>query len=293
MTVTPYGFFSPRVDYTPDTATDYLRPRRTVSLYPEDSILYKGIPMVPLSGVKPEIIISTEGIVLAERVPLAYVNQDTWASFVVDDIFWDDVTGIWTPIRDSSPVVYYFEGTPGDLPTYQTVQYRSEKELFLIDALTLDEGQALDTNFNQGNDDAVSFTMAMAVILLSADESQMVLFSDGSHIDITPLGFSATMDGNTWTVNPPEGPMKYSPLYLVFSVSKMVATLAVGFSPSLIYRGSSSVERTTTSLDFTLSAPMHIFSVDIWNGVSLDPTEIVSRYATALGATVSSIGSFA
>jgi len=81
-------------------------------------------------------------------------------------------------------------------------------------------------------------------------------------------------------------------MYLIFQVSQTKATLYAGFSPTLFYQGSATISRQVTRLDFSISSPMHLFSVDVWAPESPTLTEIVSRYSSVLGSNTTPIGSF-
>lgn len=294
VTVQPYGFLSPQVKYKASTQPlDRVVPRRAISLIPEDAMMLNGFPRVPLSGVQAKAMFTTNGVVYSERISLENINDDTWASFNADDNYWDPVTGIWTPIRTASPVLYQLVGVPGTVPTMDEIEYRSGKELFVRDALFFDNTVTLAASFNDGLDDATNFTLAMALFCVDPGPNNLVVFADGATIGTTSTGLTATMDGQGWSVTIPTGPMRLGPMFLILELKPPIANLYAGYSPNRIYKGSSVVSRNTTRFAFTIGSPMQLFSLDIWGDGAPIASEIVSRYASVLGNTDSPIGVFA
>jgi hypothetical protein len=292
VSILPYGFISARVEYKTPPDTDRIVPRRTVSLVPEDSMMFHGMPRVPDIGVEADFLIDVDGVVYGERPSLQEVNEDSWASFVADEEFYDPVTGIWTPVHDASPVLYNLVGAPGASPALVSVQYRSKKELFIADAISFDETMTMVANFNQGMDDATNFTMAMALTPITDSPSNLITFDDGSTVGINQSGLSVSMDGLNWFVKIPQGPLQLAPMFLILEITPPKSVLYAGYGPNLSYKGSSRITRTTTKFAFTLSSPMMLFALDIWGDGAPSSTEILARYSSCLGSNDSSIGAF-
>jgi hypothetical protein len=296
VSVTPWGFFSPTVDYTKTPSTqpiDRLVPRRTISLTPEDAIMLNGFPRVPKSGVMARAMFSTDGVYYTERKSFDDINHDSWASFVGSSVYWDPVAGIWSPIRSNSPVLYQFTGVPGTTPVLDTLEYRSGKELMTNDALVFDNTVTLSAQFNEGLDDATRFTLAMALFCQDSGPNTVITFADGATVGVTPTGLTATMDGITWDVPIKTGPMRLGPLFLILELKPPTANLYAGYSPTNISWGSSVISRNTTRFAFTVGSPMSLFALDVWGDGAPIASQIVSDYASVLGNTDSPVAMFA
>jgi hypothetical protein len=293
VSVSPFGFISARVVYDTPPDTDRIVPRRTVSLVPEDAMMFRGMPRVPDIGVEADFLIDVDGVAYGERPSLQDANDDSWASFVADEQFYNPVTGIWTPVHDSSPVVYELDGSAGNSPSLVSVQYRSKKELFIADAISFDDPTStMVANFNQGMDDSANFTLAMALTPTSAEDDILIAFDDGGSVGINSSGLTATMDGLSWGVTIPHGPLLLAPMFLILQLVPPSGTLTAGYSPNLSYYGSSAISRGTTKFAFTLSAPMLLVALDIWGDNAPTVPEIIARYSACLGTNDSTLGAF-
>jgi hypothetical protein len=291
VSILPYGFVAPKVVYSPTLNIDRLVVRRTISLTPEDSFPLNGMPQVPDIGIKVQSMVDVNGVVFADRPGLEEINDDSYASFIADDAYFDSITGIWTPFRDNSSALYQLVGNPGQYPTMVSNEYRVAKELIVHDALRFDD-QTLHTNFNQGLDDATNFTIALAIDPLDPGPHELLTFSDGSTISIVSSGLLGFMDNRHWSVKIPTG-LSFKPMFVVLELKPPTVTLYAGFGPTLVHRGSSTVSRNVTKFDFVIGSPMYLYALDLWGDDAPSATTIIARYSTVLGSTDSAIGAFA
>jgi hypothetical protein len=283
MSVTPYGFASAQVRSFAPVEDDGVIPQSVVAVATEDFVLLDGQPVVPAVWAEAVGEVTAEGLYYVERPSILDIHSDAMVRFVATEETFDTVSYVWSPLASEMVSRYQLDGSPLSAPVLGESRYQIGREIFTPGHLDF-AGAVLTSDFNDGFDDAFSFTIAMA-LNLSDTGYNLVTFLDGSFVSVVDGGLLAEVDGHRFGVDIPQGPAAATPLYVVLDVTPPVATLIGATGPAKIFRGSSAVSARTTSFVFTLTGEMELFSLDVWGDEKPGVAEIVARYASVLGAS--------
>jgi hypothetical protein len=287
MAIVPHGFVTPQIRYpTPPPAPREVA-QRTVSVIPDDFAIYNGRPRVPQIWCNASTLVVADGTYYTERDAVQDVNDDAYVSFVPLADYYDDITGVWTPVRDESVSRYRMEGNISAKPFIEDVEYRLGNERFAPDAMVVSPLATMSSNFNSGFDESFDFTLGMAFNLrtVDLDNNPFMTFGNGGWIGLNSAGLLANFGGATFGVTMPASMFMLKPVYLVLDVQEGFLRLMAGLASDKLYQGSTPISRTdAVSLVFNLQGELDVFSLDLWSGEAPPPAEIVARYASALGA---------
>src|SRR5207245_513373 len=144
---------------------DGLRPSSLKSYRPNDFVLRNGFPYAPPLWMHAATLVSSTGEYLSgDREDAFDVDIPAHTRFIASDSTWDDVAFRWDPALTSG-IDYAFEGAPGSSPVLDEVTYRIGKEVITKPAFYFTPGTFLASSFNSGIDDAVQFTITLALAL--------------------------------------------------------------------------------------------------------------------------------
>jgi hypothetical protein len=285
MAIVPYGFVTPSIRYPAPPPAPREVSQRTVSVIPDDYALYNGRPRVPQIWCNASTLVVADGTYYTERDALQDVNEDAFVSFVPLGDSYDDITGVWTPIRDQSVSRYRMEGNISAKPFIDEVEYRLGNERFAPDAMVVSPTSTMMSNFNSGFDESFDFTLAMAINLRTPADVPFLTFGNGGWVGVGTNGLTANYHGHIFGVALGYSPYLLKPLYLVMDVQDGYLRLMAGLAADKLNQGSSPIDKDDAiSLTFNLQGEMDVFSLDMWSGESPVPAEIVARYSSALGA---------
>lgn len=285
MAIVPHGFVTPQVRYpTPPPAPREVA-QRTISVIPDDYAIYNGRPRVPQIWCNASTLVVADGTYYTERDAVQDVNDDAFVSFVPLADSYDDITGYWTPIRDESVARYRMEGNITAKPFIDDVEYRLGNERFSPDAMVVSPTSTMTSNFNSGFDESFDFTLGMAFNLRTVADVPFMTFGNGGWISVDNQGLTANFQGQAFGVDLNFSPYMLKPLYLVLDVQEGFLRLMAGLASDKLAQGSTPIDRDdAVSLVFNLQGEMDVFSLDLWSDQAPPPSEIVARYASALGA---------
>ena len=144
---------------------------------------------------------------------------------------WDGVAGVWRPFLTSG-LNYYFQSDINSSPRKDMHSYWIGKTLYQMPSLRFDEGDALSSSFNDGIDDASSYTIAMVCTLVNGEEASLLRvgtsLSKSTEVFVSDK-FRLRSTGGTAEIKG-RSPAQMTPCYLVLSVDPTTATLWVGDS---------------------------------------------------------------
>jgi len=285
MAIVPYGFVTPQVRYPDPPPAPREVSQRTVSVIPDDYAVYNGRPRVPQIWCNASTLVTADGTYYTERDALQDVQEDAFVSFVPLTDSYDDVTGVWTPVRDESVSRYRMEGDISSKPFLDEVEYRLGNERFAPEAMVVSVESPLTSNFNSGFDESFDFTLGMAINLRNPTDIPFMNFGNGGWIAVSGTGLEANYLGQSFGVTMPFSAYMQKPLYLVLDVQEGYLRLMCGLAADKLYQGTAPISRDDAiSLVFNLQGDMDVFSLDLWSAEAPAPAEIVSRYASTLGA---------
>ena len=147
--------------YYPEMTT--LRPFDVVSITAEDAPLFQGYPNATDLWVRVTPQLSSVGeVVSAARAAPTEVDLGSDVRFIVDDSYWDPITGVWLPAVD--PFNYRIKAANvANPPEYNTLTYVSGKELISRDSFRISDGRKFLCDFGGGLDSLEALTISMVL----------------------------------------------------------------------------------------------------------------------------------
>lgn len=213
-----------------------------ISFKPQDFVVRNGFPY------KPDFWVNAETLVSATGEYLSLDREDAWdidipdmhTRFIASESTWDPIGFVWTPATTNG-INYYFDGAPETSPILDEVTYRIGKEVLNKQVLAFSPGQVLYSSFNEGIDDASTFSITMALIAETpTDYGIMTVPPDKNMLDLRTDGSSLTLryGGGSAILRPKLAIPRYVPLFLAMSFSAKGVSLFHAEAPNKITRAS-------------------------------------------------------
>lgn len=285
---------------TPDGSA--IRPvaYQNTSLYPVEFVLRKGFPYAPDINVTSRAFLSAAGEYIADSTyPYDDIFIDANSRFIAQENQFDDVADKWTPFF-STGVNYYFTWSGLIEPTLEVLDYRIGKLVYSMNSLRIPAGAAIHSSFNDGNDDASSFMIALAGTINSTENASLLRVGDtpANAIEVT-VGETIQVSNqfSSAVMRPAVHPAQMIPFYLILisDPSRTEIRIATGTSrnqrltlpnraatrPLSVHLGSDLMDQST--LD------MNLFEITLfpytYDG-PMSPDQIIASMADVYGSNV-------
>lgn len=236
-------------DLTPD-------PIQVKALVPEDFLLYKGRPTVPLVWCRSTSAVTIDGTFVSSSRPVQAELDDLeskmFARFYAAGQFYDNVSGTWTPSL-SKGNQYLFTSPPGMSPSLEDISYVKNKEIIRPDCLMFSYADYLKSNFDFSNDVATSgFTMYMVGLMQGTETGCILAFNNGFEIAHNSSVFLTT-DQLGFDYFPGDVSIQQmKPFYLVLSVDQNNVTVFLSSGSGNLYSKTTTVDDPTWAFDFMI-----------------------------------------
>lgn len=206
-------------------------PARDRSFQPERSLVMRGFPKIPQYWVEGRSVLSCTGGRVTGRPDPTDVEIDVHSRFIAHNF--DTLGGTWTPFLTQG-VDYLMMSPPGLAPHIEQDEYRIGKEMLIRPCLWFNPGDHLITSFNQGIDDALSFSVVLAIsprtpapyTIFSTTDDQTRL-----SVNVTPTGFSLSY-GELENTHQSVRLLNTTPVYVALTCGPSEARLYVGSKAS-------------------------------------------------------------
>jgi len=288
-----------RVAQTPPEEVALQAPVAMTSVMPEDYVLRDGFPYFPKYLVRSEAFLNSEGL---------YIEDDTYPTdnifreeprvrFISTANLWDDTALSWSPFT-SHGVNYYFTFPSGGEPRIEEIDYVLGKRYYQFESVRIDEGTCLTSSFNDNIDDATSFMVGMAGIILTPDDASLIRVgtTPSNTIEVkTGEGFRLTNEINSIDLATTLHPMSMVPFYLVLASDPDSTALYVSNGVTRIYRTNLNSKATSRPLVLnigndlagTKNLSMNLFELTIfpyYKGGNYSPELIINEMADVYGS---------
>lgn len=270
-------------------------PTKDHALQAEKSLVIRGFPKIPKYWVNGTSVLTNDGGRSMGRIDPVDVNMDSHSRFIAHTF--DQLGGTWRPFVTYG-INYLMVSPPGLAPHIEDEEYRLGKEILHRDALWFNPGDYLATSFNDGMDDALSFTIAMVVIPRIPANYTLISTTDDEEelsVQVRSTGFRLQYGSLGINVKPAIPLLNVAPVYVVLSCGLGSATLRVGSKATNMRSGTMHLPNNRLSkLKFTLgkshqgkaSASFSMFDFVLYGETmnSSEVHEVIAKLSSSYGA---------
>lgn len=259
----------------------------------EPYLVINGWPKVPPLWVQGRSMTSSIGVFASPRDEPEDVVIDAHTRFIASG--YDNVAAVWRPFQ-SFGSNYLWMAQIGLSPSTERVDYRLGKELLVRTGLRFNPGDYLFSNFNEGRDEALEFSIVL--VLTPRVPAGYTIFTTQTDQDRLSLrldnGF-VLQYGDVSVSAPQSDLINVTPVYVVISVRGGTIQMWLGSSTRRILTRSLSIQqREIRNLSFLIgksyegksTASMTMYEFLLFNE-SFDSDgayEIISKLAYAYGS---------
>ena len=231
-------------------------PIRVKALVPDDFLLYKGRPTVPLAWCRSRALATIDGTAVSDQRPvqsqLGDLEAKMFARFYAAPSYYDTVTGTWTP-SSSRGVQYYFTSPPGMSPSLEGIDYTKQHEIIRPNCLLFSYADYLSAHFtNSAQVATAGFTMYLVGLVQGTDTGCLLAFDNGFEIAHNSAVFLTT-DQRSYDYFP--GGMsiqQMTPFYLVLSVNQQQVKVFLSSGTGNLYSKTTYVADPTWNFNFMI-----------------------------------------
>lgn len=281
------------VSDNPDTD---LRSWPSISVLPEISPVRNGYAKMPMNWVRCTPQLTNDGSYVTgarpEQDDVQLSSNVRWLPYTNS---YNTTTGDWIPWF-STKAGYRWRSNALTRPTLETLTYRQGRELISVGSMRVRGGSFFYSDFNSGLDDAVAFTLSLAVWLHGAGPRAYSLL-DSAQLDLTvseSLNFQwADAMGSVSAV----GAMTtVQPGYITVVVNPPVVTTYLSLGPGYTFKSDATAvyPPSSTPLAFSLGKALNLgtgefnlFEANLWDFPLSDDevTALNSSYASMYGVS--------
>lgn len=255
-----------------------VRPWPVRAFRPEDAPLYRGFPLKSKIPITATTLVSSQGQYFSGDRPDPYsVDLGSTVRFIASDTDWDNIGLIWYPYV-SGQIDWKWLGASGTQPILNDYTYQVGREVFNQVVLSFDD-QQLDSQFNSDLDDALAFTLALALVPREDLTPVITAPSSGLNMNIFPGGMNCSWRGQTRQIQHPFRGVLNNFAFLIVSVSPPIADFYLAWNPAKVFTTQINSGSTATSdMIFTLGGVGSTFDLAEWNlwDSALDRSDVIA-----------------